>query len=67
MVKHSDYEALEPEVFAQANQFWEQIKLVTESPSNLPIVRPAENGTVAFAWSHKYPKKELEIWLDAQC
>jgi hypothetical protein len=54
---------LSQDVLVRASQLWSQIERIAVGQSDLPTIRPAANGLVAFTWSHEYPEKELEIWL----
>jgi hypothetical protein len=56
-------EPLSKDVLWRAHQLWRQILRLQHCESDLPTVRPAANGCVAFTWSGKYPAKELEVWL----
>lgn len=56
-------EPLSQEVLLRANQLWRRIEQITVNQTDLPVVRPAANGSVALTWNNEYPKKELEIWL----
>lgn len=56
-------EPLSQVVLWRAHQLWRQIQRLQHCESDLPTVRAAANGCVAFTWSGKYPAKELEVWL----
>lgn len=48
---------LSQELLDRAEELW----LALGEPK--PVVRVAENQSLAFTWTHEYPRKELEIWL----
>ena len=56
-------EPLSQEVLLRGHQLWVLIQQVGLDGQDLPVVSPSANGSVAFTWSHHYPRKELEIWL----
>lgn len=56
-------EPLSQSCLLKADKLWLNIEQITRKDNCLPIIRPSANGSVAFSWTHEYPRKELEIWL----